>query len=326
MKILIVGAGAVGLVYGRHLALGGAEVSFLVKPKYAEDCRKGFALYPLNKGRTAPAERFEGFGVCTSAQEAGQHSWDMIWLCVSSTALRAGDWLKELLAVRGQAVVVGMQPGVEDRAHVLQWCPEEKLVWGLISMISYQSPLPGEDRGEGVAYWFPPLGPSPFGGAQAKAVVKALKVGGCPAKVSKNITSQGNLGAAAFIPQIAALEGAGWRFDGLRQGPWLGLSCEAARQSVAVVAAQEGIKVPFGAAFLRPLPMKVLVRVAPWVIPLPLEVYLKYHFVKVGDQTRDMLGTYARLGKTHSLPVNAIEALRGRALGAVPKAALLTEG
>ena len=34
MKILIVGAGAVGLVYGHHFANEGHQVTFMVKEKY----------------------------------------------------------------------------------------------------------------------------------------------------------------------------------------------------------------------------------------------------------------------------------------------------
>ena len=56
MNVLIVGAGAVGQVYGRHLALGGAHVHYFVREKYADECRRGFTFYPLNrrKPRAAP--------------------------------------------------------------------------------------------------------------------------------------------------------------------------------------------------------------------------------------------------------------------------------
>ena len=36
MRVLLVGAGAVGQVYGWHLARGGAATSFLVRPRHAE--------------------------------------------------------------------------------------------------------------------------------------------------------------------------------------------------------------------------------------------------------------------------------------------------
>ena len=63
MKVLVVGAGAVGQVYGHALARGGARVTFLVKPKHVEEARRGFVLYELNRGR-API-RWSDFAVVT---------------------------------------------------------------------------------------------------------------------------------------------------------------------------------------------------------------------------------------------------------------------
>ncbi|HIA02218.1 MAG TPA: hypothetical protein EYN66_09955, partial [Myxococcales bacterium] len=47
VKVLIIGAGAVGQIYGYFLQRAGAEVSFFVKDKYAEECRQGFPLHHL---------------------------------------------------------------------------------------------------------------------------------------------------------------------------------------------------------------------------------------------------------------------------------------
>lgn len=49
MRTLVVGAGSVGQVFARHLSLGGAEVTFLVKEKHAAELRRGLTLYPLNR-------------------------------------------------------------------------------------------------------------------------------------------------------------------------------------------------------------------------------------------------------------------------------------
>jgi hypothetical protein len=82
MRALIVGAGSVGQVFGHHLARGGAEVSFLVKPKYADDCRRGFTLYPL--GRRPPrAQAFAAAGVLTAPEEAAGTAWDQIVVAVA---------------------------------------------------------------------------------------------------------------------------------------------------------------------------------------------------------------------------------------------------
>ena len=48
MNVLIVGAGAVGQVYGYHLAKGGADVSFYIREQYAAELDRGFELYQLS--------------------------------------------------------------------------------------------------------------------------------------------------------------------------------------------------------------------------------------------------------------------------------------
>ena len=317
-RIIIVGAGAVGLVYGRHLQMGGDEVHFLVRPKYAEATRQGVDVYHLNKGKKAPPVRFEGYGVLTSLEEVAAQSWDQLWLCVSSTALQ-GDWLKETIAAVGpDATVVGMQPGAADKDRVSRFCPPERLVWGLITLMSYQTPLPGEDRVPGLAYWFPPLSPKPLDGTRERgvAVAKALKRGGCPARYSPAVMARVGLAAATFVPLIAGLEGAGWSFSDYKTDPVLGVAHGASREAIEAVARRDGVSVPLAVRMVRPWMIKVALGVAPWVVPLPIEVFLKYHFTKVGEQTRSMLREYEALGKAADLPVSNLEALCGRLLSA----------
>src|SRR6185436_20748884 len=107
MRALVVGAGAVGQVYARHLALGGATVTFLVKPARAAACQAGLTLYPLHAG--GRPQRFTA-PVLTSLEEVARQRWDAVFLAVSSTALRDGAWLGALLAALGDATVVLLQP------------------------------------------------------------------------------------------------------------------------------------------------------------------------------------------------------------------------
>jgi 2-dehydropantoate 2-reductase len=44
--------------------------------------------------------------------------------------------------------------------------------------------------------------------------------------------------------------------------------------------------------------------------PFDLEAYLRFHFTKVGPQTRLMLETYARLAEKFALESTALHALR----------------
>ncbi len=56
-RVLVVGAGAVGQVYGLYLRRGGARVSFLVKPAHAAWCQRGFALHRLRLWLSTPMLR-----------------------------------------------------------------------------------------------------------------------------------------------------------------------------------------------------------------------------------------------------------------------------
>lgn len=311
MKVLIVGAGAVGLVYGRHLQIGGADVSFYVKEKYVEPCRAGFDMHVLNaSGRGS--YRFEGAGVLTTPEEVAAETWDQVWICVSATALRR-PWLEPFLKAIGNATLVPLQPGLDDRAFLATMIPDDRIVQGMISMVSYQSPLPGEERAAGVAYWFPPLSPSPFSGPnaeRAKAVVEALKAGKCPAKVHANASLEAARGSAILMPHLAALELEGWSLKGLRKGERIAGATGSSKEALAVVAAYTETPIPgLMSCLVRPCLMRFVLGIAPSAVPFPLEVYLKYHFTKVGDQTRFMIETYIETGKKHGLESPNLTAL-----------------
>ncbi len=310
MNVLVVGAGAVGQVYARHMALGGADVSFFVKPKYAAEAAAGYDMYPLNLGRNTPAVRFEGFGVVSDYARVGDTAWDQIWICTSSTALRAG-WLPDLVAQMGDALLVSMAPGPEDHQYLLDHGVDEaRLVQGLITLISYQAPLAGESRSTpGVAYWMPPLAPNAFDGPRAAEAAAALTAGKCPAKVDPGAVAQSRFGSAVLMPHLVALEAADWKLAGLRECGRLQLATDASREAMDIVAAHLGVPAPASRMVVKPAMMWLLLTAAPHVVPLPLEVYLKYHFTKVGDQTRAVMETYKRLAAEHDLPVTHLTEL-----------------
>jgi len=55
--------------------------------------------------------------------------------------------------------------------------------------------------------------------------------------------------------------------------------------------------------------VRLALAVAPRLMPLDLETYLRVHFTKVGDQTRDFLRTYTSLGEAAGLPTGALARL-----------------
>jgi ketopantoate reductase len=314
MRALVVGAGSVGQVFARHLSLGGAEVSFLVKEKHVAELRGGLTLYPLNRKQRKQPVRFEGFGVVTSAAEAAQSHWDQIYLSMSSTGLRAGSWLEELAPATRSGTLVSLLPGVHDGAYIAARIDPARIVSGLISFISYHAPLPS-DTGypePGMAYWFPPFSPSPFSGPPALVapVVAALKAGGMPATTADDVPRLSIYPGALFAGHIASLEAADWSFAKIRRGNYLALATQASREAMAVGAAEIGGKPPFLLRLLvRPFTVKLALIFGPLLFPFDLETYTRVHFTKVGDQMRLSLPQYIESGKRHGVGVAGLEQL-----------------
>jgi 2-dehydropantoate 2-reductase len=314
MRALIVGAGAVGQVFGHHLAKAGAEVSFLVKPKYVAECERGFMLYKLPR---TEGERFAAAKIVSEADA----TYDQVYITISSPALRSGTWLADLARATGDATIVVLQPGIDDRAFVGERIAESRIVDSTINFLAYHAPLPNETRfaAPGVAYWFFP-GKAPFSsssaGERVAEVVRALAAGGLPAKRAKDVPNKAPFPGAVLSAFIAALEASGWSFTAMRERGLAKLGARAAREAIAVVAHERGVKAPLGPRLLaRPFGFRVFMRIAPRVAPVDLETYLRVHFTKVSDQMHEGFAKYAELGRGASLPVDALDELRKRLPG-----------
>lgn len=318
MRVLIVGAGAVGQTYGYHLREGGAAVTFMVKERYAAEARAGYRLWRLRWGRKPAERQLHDIGVVTRVEEVAAQTFDQVWLCVASTALRR-PWLAELIGVIGDATIVALQPGLDDRALILQHADEARLVQGVITWIAYQAPLP-DDRvpGEGVAFWLPPMSACPFAGPEerARAVVDTLRAGGMRAKVQADAATRAAVLSAAMMPHLVALEVERWSLDRLARGALIDVAAGASREAMDVVASETGRKRPWWSSRVRPGLIRTLIRVARWVIPLPLQTYLAYHFTKVGAQTRLMVRAYIMKGRARGLATQHLERLAAE--GAFP--------
>ncbi|MEO7097137.1 MAG: 2-dehydropantoate 2-reductase N-terminal domain-containing protein, partial [Polyangiales bacterium] len=311
-KVLVVGAGAVGQVYGRHAALGGAEVTFFVREKYRSEVEKGFDMYPLNRRNRTEVVRFESFTVVSRADEVAATKFDQVYLTVSSSAL-AGPWLAELVAAAGDATILALQPGQDDLDTIVAaGAARDRVVSGVITLISYHAPLPGETRfpKPGMAYWFPPLSPSLVSGPAERtaAVIAVLRAGRLPVKRHPDVPRFAAFPTAMMMPYLIGLESAGWTFRGLATGP-IQLAAQGAREAMAIVARTSGKPPLMMRVVARPRVLRMGLWFARRVVPLPLEIYLREHFIKVGDQTRMFMAGYIARGRAAGMPVTALEQL-----------------
>lgn len=311
MNILIVGAGAVGQVYGLHLQQAGHQVSFFVKEKYLHHLSGQLELHRLGYFGTRPQHLLPR-KIISSIAQVDAIPWDQIWFTLSSDALR-GELATQLMAASGQATVVCLQPDMEDSQYMRQHVPDPaQVVQGLITFIAYQSPLPQHTGTKGIAYFIPPLSPGVFAGEadRVHSVVQALKKGGMSARIVPDFGKAAGAAPAIMQPLIAALEINQWQLGSLKSSGYLALGLQAAQQAVAVVEAKTGARV-FGLRWILSVKLwQLILPLSQLVLPLALEDYLHYHFSKVGQQTRLMLDTYIRLGEQQQLDVSALQQLR----------------
>lgn len=311
MQILIVGAGAVGQVYARHLAAAGHSITFFAKPRYVDELADGLALHRLLHFRTH-SEVWRDYQVISTVAEIAARPWDQIWLCIASDALRS-PLATEVLAQSGAATVVCLQPGPEDGDRIsAQLANPAQMVQGLITFISYQSPLPGRSGPWGMAYYLSALAPGLFSGetARVQAVVQALKQGGMAARAVRDLDEVAGGSEGFLIPLIAGLEQNGWKLAGFAGSPAFARARAAALEALAILAAARGASVGPQRLLLSRPATSALLFLAPKILPLALEPYLEYHFSKVGLQTRQMLESYIAMGRRQSLPVDRLQELR----------------
>lgn len=321
-RILIVGAGAVGQLFGYHLHLAGAEVSYFIKEKYLAECKQGFTLFRI--GLFTPSSRgerlhFTPHALLTNVAQVAEKTWDQVWFTIPSDALQ-GDWFPPFIAACGEATLVCLQPGPTDRDRFEAQAPASHIVHGMIAFIAYQGPLPGEElpRGErGLVFWHPPGSPSPFGGPSADpkrldAVLSLLRAGGCPCKRQLDVSSEAAYPTTILTPFLATLELADWKFARLLGEGDLARAAQATREAAAIMARHQGRSAPPRKIDLyRPALVRLALHAAPPIFPLPLETYLAYHFTKVGPQTRMSLREYLRLGEQYGIRAEALEELIG---------------
>jgi len=309
-RILMLGAGAVGMTYGYHLEQGGASVTYFVKPKYRESVLEETRLFPLNRGGVGkcPVLSYRPTRAISSLEELDVSAFDQVWLSISSTALRSEmvEAFLEKLRAAGDAApwLVSLLPGLDDRNWVLERYPEEKLINGMISLIAYWAPLEGEAQVEpGWAFYFPPFGPSPFSGPKTgvNKVLSALKRGKQPAVAHPDVTGMSAFPTAVMMPLLAALELEGWKFEELARGKWLSAALAAMGDTLGIVEAVKGNSRPLWSRVFNGLFVKIGLRMAPWLLPLPIETYLRVHFTKVGDQTLFFLKSWQASAEQESV-------------------------
>ncbi|MFF1699585.1 ketopantoate reductase family protein [Streptomyces sp. NPDC058257] len=307
MKVLVIGAGALGQVFGLWLARGGASVTYLVRPGREGWEREGRTLFRLRRLGGPVAERLRPAAVVADLEDLnGEGGWDAVWLCVSSTDLH-GPWVQDLRDRVGSATVVPVIAAPHTLSDLTRIWPAEQIVQVVPSVLAYQAPLTDEVPSPGIAYWMPPGAAITVSGAEDRAgdTVAALRAGSVRArKADREGAAEQN--EALMIPYMAALEVADWSLPALRKK--LSAPTAAAREAAVVAAALTDSEPP--ATAVPAWAIGLAMRALPVLAPFDLPRYLRAHWTKVGPQTREMLDEWITEGRSRGQPVRRLEELR----------------
>lgn len=320
MRAIVVGAGAVGAVYGHHLARGGADVDVLVRAHAAASAQAGFNLTRIGAFGKRTVERFAPRRVLTSAAAAADgETIDQVWVALPSDAIRA-ELLADLARVAPAASIVVLAPGGTVRDLALGAVGATRAVFGEIGMISYATPLEGSsDPAEasatpGLAFFLTETKLSSTSERRALSAATALRRGGCKASVVEDATADVAFGSAVLMPTVVGLELGGFSFERFR-AEHTDRTAHAIAEAVAIARAVTGRDAPVGASVVAgpagPFLLRAATLLAPRLAPLDIERFLAVHFTKVGSQTSLLLTTMIEQAARLGLPADALRSLLG---------------
>lgn len=140
-KILIVGAGAMGVVTGYHLDLAGAAVTFLVRPHRLPALQRPQVLYAYDDGGL---KTFAGYDCITTTDALTYGRFDYVLLTLDGVALRSPEGVSLIEAIGAGArdtptkVIIGtIGVGLKPWFMRLSGLAEDQVFNGAMSIMAY---------------------------------------------------------------------------------------------------------------------------------------------------------------------------------------------
>ncbi len=266
MHVTILGAGALGRVYGLKLRAHGAQVVFVVRPGREAD-ESPFIIEQVNG-----AKRRDELDRPKLVASVPPHT-DFVLVSVRSDQL---DGIAPLVAAAPKAVVVVLTPMIPEPPPAL----ERRLVAGMPGVVGYL------DEREVVRYWTTSVASTLLdeGGDEiqrgaVEELARRLTKCGLNTRLAKDVWRESRATTIAFFPLIAAID-VGRGVDGALADKELlavvldaSKECDALARKVGPVASWAGLLT----RFVGPFTLKPGVALAKRVAPEPTR-FVEVHF------------------------------------------------
>ncbi len=140
-NVLIVGAGAQGVITGYHLSLAGASVTFFVREGRRLALQSAQELYCYDDGSL---KTFTGYHVDSQLTDLGSRKFDYVLVTLDGASCRSVEGIRLLTGigdfVRNQQTIV-IAGGVGVRHHFVKtmYLPETRILEGTLGCLAYQT-------------------------------------------------------------------------------------------------------------------------------------------------------------------------------------------
>lgn len=317
MKVIIVGCGAVGQVYGLALQNAGVTLGFLDKPATAEKILRerekgGLLLFQVpNKRNSDPIPyRIKDYQVITSTEEARQFAPDQIWFTTPSQVYYS-DWFHEFLQLVPSKRVVCFTPEGRRPEFSIDKLGD-RVVFGGTTFMAWQGDLDGSGgKPDGINFWQSPLG-IPLAGSEDACleVARLLKPAGFRVMLDKPGSQSQVAVTAVMTAFVAGLELSDWSLSKYRKSPWLRVAANACREAVFGQLSKPGLftRLLLSSAVLTAL-FFLTTLLMPVLFPFDVQKYLKFHYTKTHKQTLLLLDLFLKDSRNRGIPVTNIQNL-----------------
>jgi len=154
-RLLIVGAGALGVITAHHLRGPGADIRFYVRPDRVDALTRPQHLYAYHK---QSVDELDGYEILSAPEQLAGRAFDFVLLTPDGAACRSAEGVS-LLQTLGRAVgssdakllICSVGCGLFEHVKTHTGLSEDRILEGTMVSFSYQvgredTPLPGQNQ------------------------------------------------------------------------------------------------------------------------------------------------------------------------------------
>ncbi|HRI63212.1 MAG TPA: 2-dehydropantoate 2-reductase N-terminal domain-containing protein [Polyangium sp.] len=317
MHVIVLGAGALGRVYGARLAATGVAVSFLVRPSRVDE-NYSFVVEQVNGDKRRDVME-KPRRITEIPKDATIVLLTVRFDQIDRIRQDTNDELAKLLRAGPAIPIIVMAPILQPQLEALRGVVGQRIVSAMPGAAGYVDDV--DDRGV-VRYWATGIAPTLFDDAASgdgatlvrdilEVLARRLTNDGMPTRFDKDVAGLNAASTTAFFPLIAAID-AGHGVDGVLSDKALFETALSAAKECEALAKKIGKVAPWTqllTRFVGPYTIKPGVAMARRMVPETVRFVEKHFGRKLHAQNLAMGETIRDIGREHGLDMPQLDQL-----------------